>query len=81
MSGIDKDILVDKRYFPVNDWNFLEAWIDPMQSPPYILLLLGTRDGNCRLKTLIKLSLLKEIDIAIKRMNPEPSKERYQPYG
>lgn len=32
-----------------NDWNFLEAWIDPLQSPPYVLLLLGDKNGNCRI--------------------------------
>jgi hypothetical protein len=24
-----------------NNWDFLEVWVDPMQSPPYMLLLLG----------------------------------------
>jgi hypothetical protein len=33
---------------PVKDnWSFLEVWIDPMQSPPYILLLTGDTAGNC----------------------------------
>lgn len=31
-----------------SDWNFAEVWIDPMLSPPYILLLLGDPLGNCR---------------------------------
>lgn len=30
-----------------DNWSFLEVWIDPMQSPPYILLLLGDKAGNC----------------------------------
>ncbi|PSB17409.1 hypothetical protein C7B61_15895 [filamentous cyanobacterium CCP1] len=29
-------------------WDFVEVWIDPMLSPPYILLLLGDSAGNCR---------------------------------
>ncbi len=29
-------------------WNFVEVWIDPMLSPPYILLLLGDPTGRCR---------------------------------
>lgn len=31
-----------------SDWNFVEVWIDPMLSPPYILLLLGGLSGRCR---------------------------------
>ena len=35
---------------PVKDnWNFLEVWIDPMQSPPYVLLLLGDKSGSCHI--------------------------------
>jgi len=30
-----------------HNWNFLEVWVDPMQSPPYILLLLGDRAKGC----------------------------------
>jgi hypothetical protein len=30
-----------------SDWNFAEVWIDPMLSPPYILLLLGDSSGSC----------------------------------
>lgn len=30
------------------DWNFAEVWIDPMLSPPYILLLLSDPSGECR---------------------------------
>jgi hypothetical protein len=32
-----------------NNWNFLEVWVDPMQSPPYILLLLGDPAGSCHI--------------------------------
>jgi hypothetical protein len=40
--------------FPAPDlvkssWNFLEVWVDPMQSPPYLLLLLGDKSGNCHI--------------------------------
>lgn len=31
-----------------NDWSFVEVWIDPMLSPPYVLLLLGDPAGHCR---------------------------------
>ena len=30
-----------------NNWNFLEVWVDSMQSPPYILLLLGDKATGC----------------------------------
>ncbi len=30
-----------------NNWHFLEVWIDPLQSPPYVLLLLGDKSGGC----------------------------------
>ena len=30
------------------EWDFVEVWIDPMLTPPYILLLLGNSSGNCR---------------------------------
>jgi hypothetical protein len=30
-------------------WNFLEVWVDPMQSPPYLLLLLGDELGRCNI--------------------------------
>lgn len=29
-------------------WSFAEVWIDPMLSPPYILLLIGNPAGSCR---------------------------------
>jgi hypothetical protein len=32
-----------------NNWEFTEVWIDPMLSPPYLLLLLGDKEGNCRI--------------------------------
>ncbi|TVQ15974.1 MAG: hypothetical protein EA367_21295 [Leptolyngbya sp. DLM2.Bin15] len=31
-----------------SEWSFVEVWIDPMLSPPYVLLLLGNPAGNCR---------------------------------
>ena len=31
-----------------SNWSFAEVWIDPMLSPPYILLLLGEPSGGCR---------------------------------
>lgn len=42
----------DTTSFPVpdlarSDWEFIEVWIEPMLSPPYLLLLLGDRSGNC----------------------------------
>lgn len=30
-----------------SQWSFLEVWIDPMLSPPYMLLLLGNAAGSC----------------------------------
>ena len=32
-----------------SDWNFLETWVDPLQSPPYVLLLLSDQTGQCRI--------------------------------
>ena len=32
-----------------SSWKFLEIWIDPMQSPPYLLLLLGDESGRCQI--------------------------------
>jgi hypothetical protein len=32
-----------------SNWNFLEVWVDPMQSPPYLLLLLGDKLGRCKI--------------------------------
>ena len=42
----------DTTLFPVPDpvkdnWEFAEVWIDPMLSPPYVLLLLGDQSGHC----------------------------------
>ncbi len=34
---------------PANtDWDFFEVWIDPLLSPPYLLLLVGETSGICR---------------------------------
>jgi hypothetical protein len=30
-----------------SDWSFIEVWVDPMLSPPYLLLLLSDPTGNC----------------------------------
>jgi hypothetical protein len=32
-----------------NSWNFLEIWVDPMQSPPYLLMVLGDEAGRCNI--------------------------------
>ncbi len=32
-----------------NDWEFAEVWVDPMLSPPYVLLLLSNINGNYRI--------------------------------
>jgi hypothetical protein len=46
-----------------NDWNFLEVWIDPMQSPPYLLMLLGDESGFCKiLDPAEQYKLVKEYD-------------------
>ena len=44
----------DITSFPVTDqvkdeWDFAEVWVEPMLSPPYILLLLGDESGCCRI--------------------------------
>ena len=30
-----------------DNWHFTEVWIDPMLSPPYVLLLLSNQAGHC----------------------------------
>ena len=30
-----------------SQWRFMEVWVDPMLSPPYVLLLLGDPTGSC----------------------------------
>ena len=43
------DTMLSPALDPVKDeWSFLEVWIDPMQSPPYLLMLMGDRMGVCR---------------------------------
>ncbi|MCC5662606.1 hypothetical protein LC653_01320 [Nostoc sp. CHAB 5784] len=32
-----------------NNWEFTEVWIDPMLSPPYILLLLCDSEDSCQI--------------------------------
>jgi hypothetical protein len=42
------DITSSPALDPVRDnWNFTEVWIDPMLSPPYVLLLLSNQAGHC----------------------------------
>ncbi|MEM8603807.1 MAG: hypothetical protein AAGF24_08235 [Cyanobacteria bacterium P01_H01_bin.121] len=42
------DIMPSPALDPVKgNWDFVEAWIDPLLSPPYLLLLLGNSDENC----------------------------------
>lgn len=31
----------------IDNWHFAEIWIDPMQSPPYLLMLFSDATGNC----------------------------------
>ena len=36
------------KQLPVEiDWKFIEVWIDPMLTPPYVLLLLADKSGKC----------------------------------
>ncbi len=30
-------------------WKFLELWVDPVLFPPKVLMLVGDRDGTCRI--------------------------------
>lgn len=30
-----------------DDWDITELWIDPTASPPYVLVLLADKVGNC----------------------------------
>jgi hypothetical protein len=30
-------------------WTFLELWVDPILFPPKVLMLVGDRDGTCRI--------------------------------
>lgn len=32
-----------------NNWEFTEVWIEPILSPPYILLLLCDSEQNCQI--------------------------------
>jgi hypothetical protein len=32
-----------------DDWQFVEVWINPMQSQPYLLMLMGDRMGICHI--------------------------------
>lgn len=40
------DITLSPELAPVqSDWDFVEVWIEPMLSPPYLLLLLADKAG------------------------------------
>lgn len=46
--------ITDTISFPAPDpvptnWQFAEVWIEPMLSPPYLLLLLADETGHCRI--------------------------------
>jgi len=42
------DITSSPALDPVkSQWRFMEVWVDPMLSPPYVLLLLGDPAGSC----------------------------------
>jgi hypothetical protein len=42
------DIMSSPALDPAREnWNFTEVWIDPMLSPPYVLLLLCNQEGRC----------------------------------
>jgi hypothetical protein len=30
-------------------WKLLELWVDPVLFPPKVLMLIGDRDGSCRI--------------------------------
>lgn len=45
------------------NWKFLEVWVDSMQSPPYLLMLLGDDSGQCQiLDPAEKYKLVKRYD-------------------
>lgn len=44
---------IDTTLSPAHDlaktyWDFVEVWIAPLLSPPYLLLLTGEPSGGCR---------------------------------
>lgn len=44
------NITLSQELNPVeNNWQFTEVWIDPMLTPPYLLLLLGDGTGKCQI--------------------------------
>jgi hypothetical protein len=44
------NLVKGKVYLKIkNNWKFAEIWIDPILSPPYILLLLCDSEGNCQI--------------------------------
>ncbi len=44
------NITLSQELNPVeNNWHFTEVWIDPMLTPPYVLLLLADAQGKCQI--------------------------------
>jgi hypothetical protein len=44
------DIMLSPVLDPAKDnWSFLEVWVDPMQSPPYLLMLTEDTNGVCQI--------------------------------
>jgi hypothetical protein len=33
----------------MSSWSFLEIWVDPMQLPPYLLMILCDESGYCQI--------------------------------
>ena len=31
----------------INNWQFIELWVDPIVFPPRILMLIADKNGNC----------------------------------
>ncbi len=31
----------------INNWQFIELWVDPIVFPPRVLMLVGSKNGNC----------------------------------
>ncbi len=49
------DITLSPALDPAKDnWDFLEVWVDPMQSPPYLLMLMRDMKGECRVLDPVK---------------------------
>ncbi|OIP70112.1 MAG: hypothetical protein AUK43_10625 [Oscillatoriales cyanobacterium CG2_30_40_61] len=49
------DITLSQELNPVqNNWQFTEVWIDPMLTPPYLLLFLANATGKCQIYDPVK---------------------------